>query len=73
MGDGTVARAFHEATKHTYTSVRLHRHALDGSNRPFPFKVYEGLERVPSCVSLPGSVGGRWTRSARSRKPDNPS
>lgn len=58
MGDGTMARAFHEATKHSYASVRLHRHALDGSNRPFPFKAYEGLERVP-LMREPPRLGGR--------------
>ncbi len=58
MGDGTVACAFHDATKHSYASVRLHRHALDGSNRPFPFKVYEGPERVP-LMREPPRLGGR--------------
>ncbi len=58
MGDGTMVRAFHEATKHSYASVRLHRHALDGSNRPFPFQVYEGLERVP-LMREPPRLGGR--------------
>lgn len=57
MGDGTMARAFHEATKHSSASVRLHRHALDGSNRPFPFKVYEGLEpRAPTTAANSGTT-----------------
>lgn len=48
MGDGSVARAFHEATKHTVERVQASEHALDWANKPHPFKGYEGdLESVP--------------------------
>ncbi len=53
MGAGTVARAFHEATKHSPTSVRRDRHALDWGNRPYPFKIFDGLEHVPLPTDLP--------------------
>src|SRR5215475_3770474 len=33
------ARAYHQATKHSWTSVRSSNHALDWTNKPFPFKV----------------------------------
>jgi SagB-type dehydrogenase family enzyme len=50
---GPGARAFHEATKHSYRSVRRRGHFLDWDNKPHPFKVYEGLERVPLPSDLP--------------------
>lgn len=44
-----TARAYHEATKHSYASVRAHAHVLDWANRPLPFKIYPTLElwRLP--------------------------
>jgi SagB-type dehydrogenase family enzyme len=35
-----VARVFHDATKHSYTSVRRSARELDWDNRPLPFKIY---------------------------------
>jgi SagB-type dehydrogenase family enzyme len=35
-----VARRYHEATKHSYESVRRSSHRLDWTNRPHPFKEY---------------------------------
>ncbi len=35
--------AYHEATKHTYASVRGSRHFLDWANMPDPFRHYEGV------------------------------
>ena len=40
--DISVALAYHEATKHSYTSVRSVGHVLDWSNRPLPYKIYPG-------------------------------
>jgi SagB-type dehydrogenase family enzyme len=34
--------AYHQATKHTYHSVRANAHYLDWSNQPDPFRAYEG-------------------------------
>jgi SagB-type dehydrogenase family enzyme len=34
--------AYHQATKHTYHSVRANAHYLDWSNQPNPFRIYEG-------------------------------
>src|SRR6266702_5225561 len=39
-----VAWAYHEATKHSYASIRNNPHFLDWSNRPLPFKIYPALE-----------------------------
>jgi SagB-type dehydrogenase family enzyme len=42
-----AARAYHEATKHSYESVRAGARGLDWPNQPFPFKVYPALEPIP--------------------------
>src|SRR5918992_1104059 len=50
MGGGEVARRFHEATKHSYESIRTRAHFLDWENKPLPFKRYR--EELPRS-SLP--------------------
>jgi SagB-type dehydrogenase family enzyme len=50
---GTTARAYHEATKHSPESVRRRAHFMDWGNRPHPFKVYEGVERVRLPMDQP--------------------
>jgi SagB-type dehydrogenase family enzyme len=35
---------YHEATKHSYISVRTNPHFLDFDNQPLPFKIYPTLE-----------------------------
>ena len=47
-----AARTYHEATKHSYASVRANSHFLDWANRPLPFKIYPTLEPM----HLPGDV-----------------
>ncbi|HWY58437.1 MAG TPA: SagB family peptide dehydrogenase [Terriglobales bacterium] len=39
-----AALAYHDATKHSYASVRNNPHFLDFSNQPLPFKIYPSLE-----------------------------
>ena len=41
------ARAYHQATKHSWTSVRSQPHALDWDTKPFLFKVYPDAPAVP--------------------------
>jgi len=41
---------YHQATKHTYQSVRLDAHYLDWINQPNPFRVFEG---APTFVLPP--------------------
>ena len=45
--DDGAAQAFHEATKHSYESIRRSRHFLDWSNRPHPFKEHLSVEAIP--------------------------
>ncbi|HEX3353322.1 MAG TPA: SagB/ThcOx family dehydrogenase [Terriglobales bacterium] len=47
-----VALKYHNATKHSYISVRSNQHFLDFNNQPIPFKIYPTLPPVP----LPSEV-----------------
>src|SRR5205807_9706407 len=47
-----AAWAYHEATKHSYLSIRANPHFLDWANQPLPFKIYPTLARL----RLPGEV-----------------
>jgi len=53
--DGRVSAilAYHEATKHSPESVRRRFHRLDWDNKPHPFKVYPGLDRVDLPDDVP--------------------
>jgi hypothetical protein len=41
-----AAQAYHEATKHSFVSVRANAHSLDFANQPLPFKIYATLEPI---------------------------
>lgn len=47
-----AAWTYHDATKHSYTSIRSNPHFMDWSNQPLPFKIYPMLEPM----RLPGEV-----------------
>jgi SagB-type dehydrogenase family enzyme len=47
-----AAWAYHEATKHSYASIRANPHFLDWDNQPLPFKIYPTLE----LLRLPGTL-----------------
>src|SRR5467141_2104404 len=47
-----VPWTYHNATKHSYTSIRTNPHFMDWSNQPLPFKIYPTLE----LLRLPGEV-----------------
>jgi SagB-type dehydrogenase family enzyme len=47
-----AAWTYHEATKHSYASIRANPHYLDWTNQPLPFKIYPTLE----LLRLPGNV-----------------
>lgn len=51
--DTSVARTYHEQTKHSHGSVRSSPHYLDWANRPLPYKIYETLDPIP----LPRAFG----------------
>ncbi|HVN64914.1 MAG TPA: SagB family peptide dehydrogenase, partial [Candidatus Binataceae bacterium] len=56
MGNDFIdaARAYHEVTKHSYTSVRSSPHYLDWDIRPLPYKIYPGAAHIalPRDLSL---------------------
>jgi SagB-type dehydrogenase family enzyme len=47
---------YHEATKHSYISIRTNPHFMDWNNQPLPFKIYPTLEplRLPDEVRQTG-------------------
>jgi SagB-type dehydrogenase family enzyme len=47
--DVETAWKYHDATKHSYASVRTNPHRLDWDNKPTPYKIYPTLEvtRLP--------------------------
>ena len=51
-----AAWAYHDATKHSYASIRANPHFLDFANQPVPFKIYPTLEpsRLPSEIRQTG-------------------
>jgi len=50
-----AVRRYHEATKHSYRSVRRSVGGLDWSNEPFLFKVYPDLAAIPLPRHVPRS------------------
>ena len=67
--DINVALAYHEATKHSYTSVRSDAHLLDWSNRPLPYKIYPGAGTLALPRDL--SLSQISTLSALRRRSDS--
>jgi SagB-type dehydrogenase family enzyme len=51
--DTQVSCNYHDATKHSYWSVRNSPHVLDWANRPLPFKIYPTIEPLPLPRDLP--------------------
>ena len=47
-----VAWKYHDATKHSYASVRNNAHFLDFNNQPIPFKIYPTLDPSPLPAEL---------------------
>ena len=45
--------SYHEATKHSYVSVRTKPNYLDWSIQPTPFKIYEGFPLIPLDMENP--------------------
>jgi SagB-type dehydrogenase family enzyme len=46
---------YHNATKHSYESIRASRHTLDWDNQPLPFKIYSTLQPIPLPEHLSSS------------------
>src|SRR6266576_2104265 len=51
--DIQAAWKYHEATKHSYWSIRNNPHFLDWANRPLPFKIYPKIEALPLPRNVP--------------------
>jgi SagB-type dehydrogenase family enzyme len=51
--DTQAAWKYHEDTKHSYWSIRNNPHFLDWANRPLPFKIYPGIEKLPLPRDVP--------------------
>jgi SagB-type dehydrogenase family enzyme len=47
-----IAQNYHDATKHSYTSIRTNAHFMDWSIQPLPFKIYPTLDPI----SLPDEL-----------------
>jgi SagB-type dehydrogenase family enzyme len=47
--------AYHNATKHSYQSIRTNPHYLDWENQPLPFKIYSKLAPIPLPEHLSSS------------------
>jgi SagB-type dehydrogenase family enzyme len=45
--DIQAAWTYHNATKHSFSSIRTNPHFLDWANRPLPFKIYSTLAPLP--------------------------
>jgi SagB-type dehydrogenase family enzyme len=41
-----IAQNYHDATKHSYTSIRTNPHFMDWSIQPLPFKIYPTLDPI---------------------------
>jgi SagB-type dehydrogenase family enzyme len=50
-----AAWAYHDATKHSYQSIRATPHYLDWDNQPLPFKIYSNLPAIPLPQNLSSS------------------
>jgi len=74
--DGSAARAFHEATKHSFESLHREPHFLDWDNLPLPYKVYRELpvEPLPPAEDVHGVSVIEAIRAAQSARqgPDRP-
>ena len=51
--DSNAAWTYHDATKHSFASIRNHPHALDWANQPLPFKIYPALPILPLPRDVP--------------------
>ncbi|MBI2231327.1 MAG: hypothetical protein HYU46_19785, partial [Deltaproteobacteria bacterium] len=63
---------YHNATKHSYQSIRTNPHYLDWENQPVPFKIYSKLEPIPLPQHLSSSgVAALSAISAMGTQPDS--
>jgi len=53
--DSEAAWRYHDATKHSFASIRSQAHSLDWANQPLPFKIYPTLDIMPLPRDVPQS------------------
>ncbi len=70
--DTTIAWKYHEATKHSYWSVRTSAHFLDWENQPLPFKIYPELDPIPLPRELPDTGVPTFAALGESLPPPGP-
>ena len=63
-GDTDRLFAYHQATKHTYHSVRANARSLDWRNQPDPFRTYEGATGILLPANPGSPVMGTFTAMA---------
>jgi SagB-type dehydrogenase family enzyme len=68
--DVQAAWSYHNATKHSYRSVRNNPHYLDWANQPLPFKVYPELEPIALPREAPQTGVAALSAIAESLRPD---
>src|SRR5208282_1193160 len=77
--DLDAAWTYHNATKHSYWSVRHDSHSLDWPNQPLPFKIYPALAPLPLPREFPqaampalSAIANTENNSAAAVLPDLP-
>lgn len=55
---------YHNATKHSFSSVRSHPATLDWANRPRPFKIYPSLDPQPLPREFPAATAQALSAAA---------
>ena len=68
--DPRAAWAYHNGTKHSYSSIRANAHYLDWENQPIPFKLYSKLEPIPLPPHLASSGMGALDAISAFEKPN---
>jgi SagB-type dehydrogenase family enzyme len=63
---------YHEATKHSESSIRSSRHTLDWENQPLPFKIYRDLEPTALVRDFPARDLPALVAIARGAEPPPP-
>lgn len=70
--DTRAVLEYHEATKHSESSIRASRHTLDSENQPLPFKVYRDLEPIELVKDFPSGGVPALAAIAESAEPPAP-
>src|ERR1043166_6915520 len=64
--------SYHNATKHSYQSIRTNPHYLDWENQPLPFKIYTDLRSIPLPEHLSSSGVAALEAISLTETPEKP-